>query len=78
MYFRYSLYTGDRETIGLMLISNQPAPVRVTITLPYQVACELRDRAVRDGRRTSNLAAFLLEDGLGGAKRQTGSHAADG
>ena len=64
--------------MGLMLIPIQPGPVRITITLPYQVASELRDRAVREGRRASNLAAFLLEDALGRAKRQTGSHAADG
>jgi hypothetical protein len=36
-------------------------PTRVTITVPYRVFMALRDRADREGRSTSNLAAFLLE-----------------
>jgi len=43
---------------------NQSAPKRVTITLPYQVFMALIARADREGRSTSNLAAFLLESSL--------------
>jgi hypothetical protein len=44
-----------------MSILNQPVPTRVTITVSYRVFIALRDR---EGRSTSNLAAFLLEQGL--------------
>jgi hypothetical protein len=40
------------------------APKRVTITLPYHVFTALVARADREGRSTSNLAAFLLESSL--------------
>ncbi len=40
------------------------APKRVTITLPYHVFTALVARADREGRSTSNLAAFLLECSL--------------
>jgi hypothetical protein len=40
------------------------APKRVTITLPYHVFVALVARADREGRSTSNLAAFLLESSL--------------
>jgi hypothetical protein len=43
---------------------NQFAPKRITITLPYQVFMALVARADREGRSTSNLAAFLLECSL--------------
>ena len=39
-------------------------PTRVTITVPYRVFMALRDRADHEGRSTSNLAAFLLEQTL--------------
>jgi hypothetical protein len=42
----------------------QPLPTRVTITVPFLVYSQLRDRADREGRSTSNLAAFLLESAL--------------
>ena len=42
----------------------QFAPKRVTITLPYHVLMALVARADREGRSTSNLAAFLLESSL--------------
>jgi hypothetical protein len=42
----------------------QPVPTRVTITVPFQVFAQLRDRADQEGRSTSNLAAFLLERSL--------------
>jgi hypothetical protein len=47
-----------------MSIQIQFAPKRVTITLPYQVFMALVARADREGRSTSNLAAFLLESSL--------------
>lgn len=42
----------------------QPVPARISITVPNRVFTALRDRADREGRSTSNLAAFLLEQGL--------------
>jgi hypothetical protein len=47
-----------------MSVQIQFAPKRVTITLPYQVFMALVARADREGRSTSNLAAFLLESSL--------------
>jgi hypothetical protein len=47
-----------------MSAQQQLAPKRVTITLPHQVFMALADRADREGRSTSNLAAFLLECSL--------------
>jgi hypothetical protein len=47
-----------------MSIHNQPVPTRVTITVPFQVYAALRDRADYEGRSTSNLGAYLLEQGL--------------
>lgn len=37
---------------------------RLTITLPWAVMQELRDRSDTEGRSTSNLAAYLLERAL--------------
>ena len=34
--------------------------VRITVSLPPEVHQELSERAEREGRSTSNLAAFLL------------------
>lgn len=42
----------------------QPVPVRVSITLPYRVFTALTNRADEEGRSTSNLGAFLLEQVL--------------
>jgi hypothetical protein len=42
----------------------QPVPIRITITVPYGVFTQLRDRADHEGRSTSNLSAFLLERAL--------------
>lgn len=42
----------------------QPVPVRVSITMPYRVFTALTVRADREGRSTSNLGAFLLEQVL--------------
>ena len=51
-----------------MSVIKQPVPVRITITLPYRVSCELRDRADHEGRSVSNLASFLLESALAVSK----------
>jgi hypothetical protein len=45
-------------------MSRQSDSDRITVTLPSRVFMALRDRADREGRRTSNLAAFLLEHAL--------------
>lgn len=42
----------------------QPVPVRVSITMPYRVFHALTARADQEGRSTSNLGAFLLEQAL--------------
>jgi hypothetical protein len=39
-------------------------PVRVTITVPFQVFDAITSQADYQGRSTSNYAAFLLEDAL--------------
>ncbi|MBU6250941.1 MAG: hypothetical protein KGO47_07245 [Cyanobacteria bacterium REEB417] len=52
---------------------NQPVPTRITITVPFQVFSALRDRADREGRSTSNLGAFLLEQGLAALTKKAGT-----
>ena len=42
----------------------QPVPTRISITVSNRVFVALRDRADQEGRSTSNLAAYLLEQGL--------------
>jgi hypothetical protein len=44
--------------------SLQKAPKRITITVPFAILTELIDRSGYEGRSISNLAAFLLEQGL--------------
>ena len=39
---------------------HQPAPKRVSITVPYSLFHALSQEAQRQGRSVSNLAAFLL------------------
>jgi hypothetical protein len=39
-------------------------PVRITITVPFQVFDSITSQADDQGRSTSNYAAFLLEDAL--------------
>jgi hypothetical protein len=48
----------------------QPVPIRITITLPYQVFRDLRNQADEEGRSTSNLGAFLLERALDRATKK--------
>jgi hypothetical protein len=42
----------------------QKAPKRITITVPFAILEELINRSGYEGRSISNLAAFLLEQGL--------------
>jgi hypothetical protein len=37
------------------------SPQRISITLPWHLHCQLRERADYEGRSLSNLAAHLLE-----------------
>jgi hypothetical protein len=60
-------------TSQVVAISKQPVPIRITITLPYQVFRDLQNQADQEGRSTSNLGAFLLENALGRAKKRAGS-----
>lgn len=41
-----------------------PHTERLTITLPWAVIQQLRDRSDLEGRSTSNLAAYLIEKAL--------------
>ena len=41
-----------------------PHTERLTITLPWAVIQQLRDRSDLEGRSTSNLAAYLIERAL--------------
>jgi len=51
------------ELVGSVM-SRQSASDRITVTLSSRVFMALRDRADREGRSSSNLAAFLLESAL--------------
>ena len=42
----------------------QKTPKRITITVPFAILNELIERSGYEGRSMSNLAAFLLEQGL--------------
>ena len=56
-----------------MAIGNQPVPIRITITLPYQVFRDLQNQADQEGRSASKLGAFLLENALGRVKTRGAS-----
>jgi len=45
-----------------------PAPKRITITVPYSTFRHLEERSAAEGRSLSNLAAYLLERGLQGSE----------
>jgi len=47
---------------------------RITVTLSSRVHKALRARAEREGRSTSNLAAFLLESALAMPKESPADH----
>jgi hypothetical protein len=53
------------------VMTRQSDSDRITVTLPSRVFMALRDRADREGRSTSNLAAFLLESALATPKEQS-------
>jgi hypothetical protein len=40
------------------------SPKRISATLPYSTFRALEERSSREGRSLSNLAAFLIEQGL--------------
>jgi hypothetical protein len=50
------------QQIGLA--PQQKAPRRISITVPFAILDQLVERSGFEGRSISNLAAFLLEQGL--------------
>ena len=52
------------DGLASSVMSRQSASDRITVTLSSRVFLALRDRADREGRSSSNLAAFLLESAL--------------
>jgi len=50
------------QQIGLA--TQQKAPRRISITVPFAILDQLVERSGYEGRSISNLAAFLLEQGL--------------
>jgi hypothetical protein len=54
-----------RHNLGMKLTKPLPArSVRVAVALPPEVATLLRTEAARQGRSTSSLAGFLLENAI--------------
>jgi hypothetical protein len=47
-----------------LLTNLQKAPKRLTVTVPFAILHELIERSCYEGRSISNLAAFILEQGL--------------
>jgi hypothetical protein len=45
------------------------SPQRISITLPWHLHCQLRERADYEGRSLSNLVAHLLEASVKAALR---------
>lgn len=41
-----------------------PSPKRITITIPYCTYTEILERSIREGRSFSNLASYLLQQGI--------------
>ena len=39
-------------------------PQRISVTVSYRLYTELIERSQREGRSVSNLASFLLEEGI--------------
>jgi hypothetical protein len=52
------------QPIGERVAIAKRRPVRVTITIPFQVFDSITSQADYQGRSTSNYCAFLLEDAL--------------
>jgi len=44
------------------------SPRRISVTLSYSAFKALGERSLKEGRSVSNLAAFLIENGLAGPK----------
>ncbi len=44
--------------------AQQKSPRRITITVPFAILNQLVERSGYEGRSISNLAAFILEQGL--------------
>ncbi len=59
------------------LALQQRRPVRVTVTVPQGVYERLVQRSGQEGRSISNLASFLLEQGLSATILLTGSRAVE-
>ena len=55
-----NLYQVQHNALGIQ----QKAPKRITITVPFTILDQLIERSGYEGRSISNLAAFLLEQGL--------------
>ena len=55
-----NLYQLQQNALGVQ----QKAPTRITITVPFAILDQLIERSGYEGRSISNLAAFLLEQGL--------------
>jgi hypothetical protein len=55
-----NLYQLQQNPLGIQ----QKAPKRISITVPFAILNQLIERSGYEGRSVSNLAAFLLEQGL--------------
>ena len=55
-----NLYQLQQNALGVQ----QKAPKRITIAVPFAILDQLIERSGYEGRSISNLAAFLLEQGL--------------
>ena len=65
MCIRASVHPCIRASdLASSVMTRQSDSDRITVTLPSRVFMALRDRADREGRSTSNLAAHLLEVAL--------------
>jgi len=48
------------------LATGAGSPRRISVTLSHAAFQALGERSIKEGRSVSNLAAFLIENGLGG------------
>ena len=48
-----------------------PSPKRITITIPYSTYQEILQRSIVEGRSFSNLASYLLQQGVSASSHRS-------
>jgi len=58
------------KTMNKSRVDIPPSPKRITITIPHCTYNEILQRSIAEGRSMSNLASFLLQQGVSDSSHQ--------